>query len=474
MSNSPATVPFVATSQNTVSISINNETDRITKFGYRNSMLNDNFYQQVVLELGNIYKKSMELGLISQIDDTNNLYRMVLEEISKVYDGGVERTFDENEAIQEDMKLLYEEINADEMLEQSNLYINAFNDCLIQVGVKDDNFTLKLRRPDNTIVKYDDDLNLLEVYVFGGEDKGKQVWYGYTDTEAFKVEVARAEEVLEQDNMKMPLNENEDMSNPLGFLPFVSLHNGFRDDTYWQMYKGDDLVKGTIQIAIKLTFLNHLIKMQSFKQLVGTGSNLQQLHGAVLDPQTILLLDGEDTNITTLDLESNYKALWETIQAINNNIAINYKVSPNMFRLTGDISSGYALKMENLKLDKFVSKQQNRYQNAEKRLFNMLKLVDEKMGIGKIKSEGVSVEFPPTMYPKTEQEVLENQEKEIDMGTTNQVEIIMDKYGVDKETAEKIYADNIKYRNMNNVNLNAPTLDEKSTADKLGITDASA
>jgi len=113
---------FVLTSNNTINIPIKSDTDRIKKFTYRNNMLNDNFYFQVETELGNVYSKSMELGLISQIDDTNNLFRMVVEEISKVYDSGVDRIFDENEIIQEDMNMLYEDIGIDEILTQSNIY----------------------------------------------------------------------------------------------------------------------------------------------------------------------------------------------------------------------------------------------------------------------------------------------------------------------------------------------------------------
>lgn len=445
---------FVAKSKNTVNIPMDSESSRITKFSYRNMMLNDNFYEQVEKELGNVYSKAMELGLISQIDDTNNTYRMIIEEISKVYDNGVERTFSENETIQEDMELLYEDLEVDAILSRSNTYMNAFNDCLIQVGVKDDMFTLRLRRPDNTIVKYNDDLELEEVYVYVGDNNNMQVWYGYTATEMFKVEVARADDVLNEDNVIYPQGEDDDTSNPFGLLQFIPIHNGFRDDEFWQMYKGDDLVKGTIQIAIKLTFLNHLIKMQSFKQLVASGSNLQQLEGAAIDPQTILFLEGEDTSISTLDLESNYKALWETIQSINNNIAMNYKISPNMFRLTGSVSSGFALKMENIRIDKFVNKQQGMYEKVEAKLFNMLKEIDIKMGLGKIKSDSVNVQFPETQYPETKKEMLENDESEINLGINNQVNIIMERYGVDEETAKKMYKDNILVRNMSNERLN--------------------
>ena len=99
---------FIATSNNTVNMAMGNDSDRINKFSYRNMMLNDNFYAQVEKELGNVYSKAQELGLISQIDDTNNLFRMIIEEISKVYDGGVVRSFSDNDTMQEDMEMLVE------------------------------------------------------------------------------------------------------------------------------------------------------------------------------------------------------------------------------------------------------------------------------------------------------------------------------------------------------------------------------
>jgi len=337
------------------------------------------------------------------------------------------------------------------------------------IFIKNNNFTVKLRRPDNTIVIFDDDMEMTAVYVYIGDNDNLQTWYGYTKEEMFKIEVSRSEDVLSEDNIKYPQEGKDTTLNVLGFIPFIPIHNGFRDDEFWQMYKGDDLVKGTVQVAIKLTFLNHLIKMQSFKQLVASGSNLQQLNGAVIDPQTILFLEGQDTSITTLDLESNYKALWETIQSINNNIALNYKISPNMFRMTGSISSGYALKMENLRLDKFITKQQNRYKNIETKLFNMLKKIDDVLSLGHIKSDKMSVSFPLNQYPVTKQEDLENKEKEITLGLDNQVNIIMKRDGIEEDEAVEVYAENIRVRNESNKQLNTPTLTEAGTAEAMGI-----
>ena len=474
MSNAPASaVGYIKKATNTVNINISTEEDRIGKFARRKQMLNDNFYAQVVEELGNVMASAEDTGMIDQIDDTNNLFRMVIEELSKVYDNEPTREFSTNDADQKTMEELYEGIEVTEILEQSNTYMNAFNDVLVQVGYISDTqeFTLKLRTPENTIVVVDNDLQLEEVYIYGGKtDDDLQVWHGYTKENMFTLYVESANEVLGhvKDDRK-PLNKGGDTSNPLGFLPFVSIHKGYRDDSFWQMYRGDDLVKGNIQVSIKLTILNQLIKFQSFKQLVATADSKQKLDGITIDPASVIYLFGENSDIKTLDLESNYKMLWDTIIEVNQNIATNYKISANMFKMTSTPSSGFALAMENLKLDGFIEKQQKYYKKVERDLYRLFKKIDDKLSLNKIKGDDLKVDFCKPVYPKSDKEILDETEKSIALGLTNQVEIIQDKKGVKKEEAVEIYEENIKYRNMNNENLNTPKLDETTTAAAMGL-----
>jgi len=469
-------IGYIKKATNTVNVNISNESDRITKFARRKQMLNDNFYAQVEQELGNVIVSADDTGLIDQIDDTNNLFRMVVEEISKVYDVEPQREFSTNKTEQEEMETLYKELDTTEILEQSNVYMNAFNDVLIQVGFNDDDkkFTLKLRTPENTIVVADDDLKPEEVYIYGGkgksDDKDMQIWYGYTKDNVFKLYVDTPNDVLGHESTdRLPLKDGGEIDNSLGFLPFIPIHKGFRDDSFWQIYKGDDLVKGNIQVAIKLTILNQLIKFQSFKQLVATSEAKQSLDGIALDPASVIYLFGEGSDIKTLDLESNYKMLWDTINEINQNIATNYKISGNMFKMTGTPSSGFSLLMENIKLDSFVGKQQKYYKKIEQDLFNLFKKMDDKMSLGIIKGDNLKTNFGELPYPKSDKELLDEQEKAISIGLTNAVAIIQKEKGVDEDEAMKIYKENIEYRNMANENLNKPTLDENGTAEAMGI-----
>lgn len=454
-------IGYITKTVNVVNIPIRNEENRITKMVRRKRMLNDNFYDLVEKELGNVITSACETGLIEQIDDTNNIFKMVIEEISKVYDVEPTRFFSDNETEQTEMEDLYKKIEMTNVLEQSNIYMNAFNDCLIHLGYDSatGKYTVKLRTPDNFIVVVDNDLNLLEVYIYQGIVDKVETWYGYTKDSIFKIEVDNPNNVLTHnpDDRKPISDDNMEMVNPLGFIPMIPLHNGYRDDSFFQNYKGDDLVKGNIQIAIKLTILNQLIKFQSFKQLVATASNgnSNSLDNIVIDPASIIYLFGEESKIDVLDLESNYKQLWETIQAINQNLATNYKISPTMFKLTAAPSSGFALKMENIKLDKFVVKQQGYYSRIELQIFNMLKLMDETLKIGVIKGDKFVATFQAPTYPKTTIEILEEQEKAIALGKTNMIDILMKEQGLTEEEATAKYNENIKLRNQSNEQFNA-------------------
>lgn len=471
-SDSPTTqqhARFVPNVTHTVSIqNLQNEDNRLRKFDFRNTMLNDDFYNQTTLELGNVYEAALELGLITQIDDTNNLFRMVMEEISKVYHEEPMRKFDE--AAQEDMTELYKQLEVSKIMKQSNLYMNAFNDVLVQVGTADEKLKLRLRRPDNTVVETDSDLNLTTVYIFiSNPSAAKNIWWCYTDTELFEVEVGNATELHDiQEADKKIIKGRSDKKNPLGFIPFMAIHNGFRDSTFWQKHKGDDLVKGTIQVAIKLTFLNHLIKNQAFKQLVASGSGLRTaLNKVVLDPQTIVFLEGVDTSIEALDLTADYKGLWETIESINNHIATNYKISSNFFRITASPTSGFGLQMENVRLDGFISSQQTQYVEEERKLFELMKRVDEKQNLGLIKGEAPTVTFEGVTYPESEIDVLTKKEKRINLGLSKPTDFIEEERNVTEEEAVVIFEENIKQRNKMNGKFNDTALNLDTTKDAL-------
>jgi len=417
---------------------IKSDSNRLRKFALRYEMYNDNYRDQVISKLGQIYRAFAQLKLDVQINDNNNIYKQVVNAISNVYSFGVNREF-ENEDVQE----LYNQLRIDKTMAQANRYVNAFNDVIIQVSwdFKKEQPKIMLRLPHQTEVDYSQGEVKSVAYFVEMTDEKTERWAYWSDEEHYYIDKTNGNEKI------VAVEDNEEMINPFGVLPFVFLHNGWRDESFWDKYTGDDLTGGTIDMAVHLTFLNHIIKTQSFKQLVGKGDNVGELLGQVLDPLSILTLTGQNTEIDVLDLQSNYEQLNRVAQDLANNIAVAYGVSPNQFRMTSQASSGFALQMENLKLDRFTQEQQQDFKVYEQELFAMLKVVSDYYG--KSIGEGdMAVDFVEPNYPASQTEQLTIDQQAIDLGLTSSHKILMrENPDLSEEDARVDVDDNINARN---------------------------
>jgi len=414
-------------------------TNRLKKFALRYAMYNDNYNNQVISKLGQIYRAFAQLKLDVQINDNNNIYKQVINAISNVYSFGVDREF-ENEDNQE----LYNNLRINKVMSQANRYVNAFNDVLIQVSWDSNKEQPKimLRLPHQTEVGYNQgEVEWVAYFVeMTGKDNDTERWAYWSDTEHYYVDKQNGEDKI------VAVEDNEEMVNPFGVLPFVYLHNGWRDEDFFDKYTGDDLTGGTIDMAVHLTFLNHIIKTQSFKQLVGKGDNVGELLGQVLDPLSILTLTGQNTEISVLDLQSNYDQLHKVVQELANNLAIGYGVSPSQFRMTSQASSGFALQMENLKLDRFTLEQQADFKVYEKELFTLIGQVSEYYG-QTIAGE-MSIDFVEPNYPSSEQGQLEIDQQAIGLGLTSPHKVLMrNNPDLAEDEARVDVDDNINARN---------------------------
>jgi len=416
-----------------------NDTARLKKFALRKAMYDDNYNTQVVSKLGQIYRAFAQLKLDVQINDNNNVYKQVVNAISNVYSFGVNRTFESD-----DVQALYSELRIDKVMAQANKYMNAFNDVLVQVSWDSDKAQPKimLRLPHLTEVGYSQgEVKWVAYFVeMVGKDEKTERWAYWSDTEHYYIDKSNGDDKI------VAVEDNEEMVNPFGVLPFVYLHNGWRDETFWDSFTGDDLTGGTIDLAVHLTFLNHIIKTQSFKQLVGKGDNVGELLGQVLDPLSILTLTGQNTEISVLDLQSNYDQLHKVAQDLANNLAISYGVSPSQFRMTSQASSGFALQMENLKLDRFTLEQQADFKVYEKELFELIGDVSEYYGSA-INGD-MTIDFVEPNYPASESEQLTIDQQAIDLGLSSPHKVLMrNNPDLTEEDARVDVDDNINARN---------------------------
>jgi len=428
----------MAEPRNSIKQAPRSETNRLIKFKRRYDMYNDNFDDQVISKLGKIYRAFAQLKLDVQLNTNNNLYKQIVNAISNVYSFGVTRTIDND-----DLAELYNTLRIDKTMTQANRFVNAFNDVILQVGwdFNKEQPKLLIRLPHLTEVDFGDSEVQSVMYFVEMIDKKRERWAFWSNEEHYYIERGVGEDKI------VAVEDNDEMENPFGVLPFVFMHNGWRDVQFWDAFTGDDLTNGTIDMAVHLTFLNHIIKTQSFKQLVGKGDNVGELLGQVLDPLSILTLTGQNTEISVLDMQSNYEQLHNVVQELANNLAISYGVSPQQFRMSSQASSGFALQMENMKLDRFTVEQQQDFKDYEKELFELIKVVSEEYG----KSYGdasILVDFTEPNYPSSEQEQLTIDQQSIDLGLTKPQAILMrENPDLSEEDARVLVDDNLNARN---------------------------
>jgi len=425
-------------------------------------MYNDNFEGQVKTHLSAIYTKAGTLRLDKQLDLTNNIFKTIVCKISRAYSFGITREFtDENN------EQVYKDLSINKTMKEANRYLNAFNDVLLQVSwdYSTNKPRLIFRLPHKTKVELDEYDRPKEVEYFiskcGDGDK-KEKWAYWSATEHY-YKIYDGEEV----SVEYP-EGNEEGTNPYKVLPFVFMQNGFRDGVFFDEYSGDDLAYITLDNSVYSTFKNYLIKWQSFKQLVVTGSNLGELKGQVMDPSTALTASGQDVDISLLDLQADLKQLDETLQSAANNVAINYNISPSQFRLTGNVSSGFAMKMENKPLDEFTEEQQDDFRNYELALFKLLQIVSE---VNKSKiTGGLVVTFNKPSYAEAKTDKLAANTTEIDLGLKSASEIIAEERNITIDEAKGILTANLAERNTvyNKVEVNSG-LNLNTTADDLGL-----
>lgn len=442
--------------------------DRRTKFSLRYDMFNDNFAYQVQRHLLDIYSKAPDIRLDRQLDLTNNIYKTIVQKVSRAYSFGIEREFTNDSTAE-----LYKGLQINKIMKEANLFTNAFNDMLLQVSwnYNENKPRLIFRYPHKTRIELDeyDQPKEVEYFVSSSED-GEKWSYWSKDEHYYKIYSVASSLMSTQDaDFRIEYTEdNQEGINPYGVLPFIFMQNGFRDGIFFDEHSGQDLVSITLDNAVYNTFKNYLIKWQSFKQLVVTGSNIGELSGQLLDPSTALTASGENVNIDLLDLQADIKQLDEVLQSSANNVAVNYNISPSQFRMTGQVSSGFALQMENSSLDEYTREQQDDFKQYEIELFNLLKVIvaeESNTDLG-----DMTVRFGQPEYKESKTVELDATIKEVDLGISSVSEVIARERGITEDEAKLLLESNLAERNKVYEKVNAGTqLDFTTTEEQLGL-----
>ena len=139
-------------------------------FYKRYNMYHDNYRSQVYDRMVDIYTKAAEIRLDKQADFTDNVYKTIVNKISRVYSFGVERAF-----IDTKMEELYNDNSITKIMKQANRYTNAFNDMLLQISWNEDKPRFIFRYPHKTRVTLNEWGEPSEVEYFVDSDEAEPI-----------------------------------------------------------------------------------------------------------------------------------------------------------------------------------------------------------------------------------------------------------------------------------------------------------
>jgi hypothetical protein len=194
---------------------------------------------------------------------------------------------------------------------------------------------------------------------------------------------------------------------------------------FWDLNWNYDAVRANYIIGVLNTYVNYLVKTQSFKQVVFSGQVGPAVLSAISDPLYPFLLP-EGSTAATLDLNTQLSAIDEVIRGKIMAIANNYGISNENFTVTGTAASGYSLRVANRALEEIREFDKTVAWKCEHDLFDLIRLINNTSGAEAIPEE-LELKWNPgeISYPPTMQEEQSRWEFEFKYGIRNQVDYLM-------------------------------------------------
>ncbi len=256
--------------------------------------------------------------------------------------------------------------------------------------------------------------------VNGKDKKGQQIecWVWYTEDQIRYLDSTGKE-------IENPFSDDLDTTNPYGVIPVVPYFGTAPVLGFWDLNWNYDAVRSNYIIGVLNTYMNYLVKTQSFKQVVFSGQVGPAVLSAISDPLYPFVLP-QGSTAATLDLNTQLAAIDQVIRGKISAIANNYGISNENFTITGDIASGYSLRVANRALEEIRAFDKQVAWKTEKELFDLIRLMNN-MSSGEAIPETVELKWNPgeIEYPPTMAEEQSRWEFEFKFGIRNQIDYLM-------------------------------------------------
>lgn len=239
----------------------------------------------------------------------------------------------------------------------------------------------------------------------------------------------------------IPNPNNPNNANPYNVIPFVPFRESWRMKNFFQHKTGSSLQQTTLQAGAALTAFAYRQRAGSFKQPVISGDPGRDFPiDHVLDCVTPLVL-GTGGSASTLDLQSNYQALLDTIiKRAGTNLSL-HGFTDQALRGTITAQSGIALRVQQTELETAWRKQRRIYSLYERALYAIASIVASvELGI-EFPRGALEVEFPDVGPQSSPIDLANVYNPQVDRGLIPKWYACMMINGVSEERARELVAE---------------------------------
>ena len=245
--------------------------------------------------------------------------------------------------------------------------------------------------------------------------------------------------VFDQNGKQYTSDDNPDMVNPYGVLPFIECFRDGKPETdYLDTNASKDLVQTNLAINVAETNKNANIMFQSFGYLF--------VNGAGIDPQDKISIGQDKINFLGVDGSISIVSPPNAVPALDASIQSSYKMRSQNYPLPisfvegSSQASGLALKLRNLELTDSRKSDVIRWKDIEYKLFELERLMVA-VEAGKDTGDLEDVDFSESIEVLNDEEQRSKWEWELSKGLIELADIAMQQNpDLDREEAEELLA----------------------------------
>lgn len=218
----------------------------------------------------------------------------------------------------------------------------------------------------------------------------------------------------------------DDEGEPI--LPFVLYNRVYPIDTLLNFTAGNDIRDLNVDIAILLIWLNSVEKFQSFKQIVFNTDNPDAIPSSLKTGPADIIVNptGEGGgSVEVLDLTSDTKTKYESIEKRIITVLAGYGISPENFTMSAAPTSGFSLKISNIGKIEARKKQLPLYRKREKEIYDIERTIWNHHEVKQMPDDAeLEVDFAEMEFPKDPDEQIKQDEFNLRHNIETEIDIL--------------------------------------------------